>query len=196
MYYCDMNDKIDTVFDYDTSNEIADILIDEINNILQTIAPSKLIQYKSRYSKWYNKDIQAQADIKDRAHDKAKKTNDPDDWRQFRRQRNKYNNDIKTAKKKYYYNRLTLKGTNDKKDTKLKDCMSSNNKLWSTVKDMTNNSNRTPPRHIDHNNRQVTSLRQIADIANRLYIDKIDKIRQNFNRHRLTHMDILKMIIL
>ena len=36
-------------------------------------------------------------------------TNDPDDWRHFRRQRNKYNNDIKTAKKKYYYNRLTLK---------------------------------------------------------------------------------------
>ena len=31
--YCDMNDRIDTVFDYDTSNDIADILIDEINNI-------------------------------------------------------------------------------------------------------------------------------------------------------------------
>ena len=36
--YCDMNDRIDTVFDYDTSNDIADILIDEINNIIQTIA--------------------------------------------------------------------------------------------------------------------------------------------------------------
>ena len=30
-----MNDRIDTVFDYDTSNDIADILIDEINNIIQ-----------------------------------------------------------------------------------------------------------------------------------------------------------------
>ena len=34
-----MNDRIDTVFDYDMSNDIADILIDEINNIIQTIAP-------------------------------------------------------------------------------------------------------------------------------------------------------------
>ena len=44
--YCDMNDRIDTVFDYDTSNDIADILIDEINNIIQAIAPNKLIQCK------------------------------------------------------------------------------------------------------------------------------------------------------
>ena len=36
---CDMNDRIDTVFDYDMSNDIADILIDEITNIIQTIAP-------------------------------------------------------------------------------------------------------------------------------------------------------------
>ena len=84
-----MNDKIDTVFDYDTSNEIADILIDEINNIIQTIAPSKLIKCKDRYNKWYNMDIETQADIKNKAHDKVKLTNDPDDWRDFRRQRNK-----------------------------------------------------------------------------------------------------------
>ena len=56
-------------------------------------------------------------------------TNDPDDWRHFRRQRNKYNNDIKTAKKKSYYNRLTLKGKNDKQDTKQKDSMTNNNKI-------------------------------------------------------------------
>ena len=42
-------------------------------------------------------------------------TNDPDDWRHFRRQRNKYNNDIKTAKNKYYYNRLTLQNNKNKK---------------------------------------------------------------------------------
>ena len=122
-------------------------------------------------------------------------TNDPDDWRHFRRQRNKYNNDIKTAKKKYYYNRLTLKNNKDKKDIKLKDNVTNDNKLWSTIKDMTNSCNKTPPRHIDHDNRPVTSLRKIADIANRHYIDKIDKIRQNFKKHRLTHIDLLKMIV-
>ena len=88
------------------------------------------------------------------------------------------------------------KETNDKNDTRLKDCMKNDNKLWSTIKDMTNSNNKTPPRHIDHNNRQVTLLRQMADMANRHYIDKIDRIRQNFNRHRLTQMDILKMIVI
>ena len=78
-YYCDMDDKIDTVFDYDTLDEIADILINELNTIFQTVAPSKLIQCNNRYNKWYNHDIETQADIKNKAHDKAKLTNDPDD---------------------------------------------------------------------------------------------------------------------
>ena len=84
-YYCDMNDKIDTVFDFDTPNDIADILINEIDSIIQTIAPSKLVQCRNRNNKWYNKDIETQADVKNETHDKAKLTNDPDDWRDFRR---------------------------------------------------------------------------------------------------------------
>ena len=68
--------------------------------------------------------------------------------------------------------------------------------FWSTIKDMTNSYNKTPPRYIDYDNRPVTLLRKIDDIANRHYIDKIDKIRQNFKKHRLTHIDLLKMIVL
>ena len=56
-------------------------------------------------------------------------TNDPDDWRHFRRQRNKYNNDIKTAEKKYYYNRLTLLNNKNKKDITLKDNVTNDNTL-------------------------------------------------------------------
>lgn len=109
-----MNDKIDTVYDYDTPDEIAEIPINELNTIIQTVAPSKLRQCMNRYNKWYNKDKETQADIKNKAHYKAKKTNDPEDWRDFRRQRNKYNNDIKTAKNSYYYNKLTIRDKKDK----------------------------------------------------------------------------------
>ena len=116
--YCNSKKTIDTVFDYGTQDQIADILINELNTIIQTIAPSKLIQCKNRYNKWYNHDIEIQADIKNKAHDKAKRTNDPDDWRDFRRQRNKYNNVIKTVKNKYYYNKLTINDENDNSDKK------------------------------------------------------------------------------
>merc|ERR1711867_238665 len=109
-----MNNKIDTIFDLDTPDEIANILINKFTSIIQTISPSKLIQCKNRYNKWYNKDIETQAEIKNKAHDKAKMTDNPDDWSDFGRQRNKYNNDIKTARKKYYYNKLTLKDKKDK----------------------------------------------------------------------------------
>ena len=44
-----------------------------------------------------------------------------------------------------------LSGTkNDKNDIKLKDNLISDNKLWTTVKDMTDSCNKTPPRHIDY----------------------------------------------
>ena len=65
---------------------IADILITDLNTIIQTIAPSRLIQCKNRYNKWYNHNIERQADIKNKEHSKAKMTNDPEDWRDFRRQ--------------------------------------------------------------------------------------------------------------
>ena len=110
-------------------------------------------------------------------------TNDPDDLRDFRTQRNKYNNDIKTAKNNYYYNKLTVRDKNDKNGIKLKDNLTSDSKLWTTIKDMTDSSNKTPPRHINHDNRPVTSLRRIANIANRHYIDKIDKIRNDFKQY-------------
>ena len=63
--YCDINKTTDTVFDYDTPDKISDILINELNTIIQTIALSKLVQCKNRYNKWYNHDIETQADIKD-----------------------------------------------------------------------------------------------------------------------------------
>ena len=44
----------------------------------------------------------------------------------FWRQRDKYNNDIQTAEKKYYYNRLTLQ---NKKDITLKDNVTNDNTL-------------------------------------------------------------------
>ena len=80
-------------------------------------------------------------------------TNDRDDWRDFRRQRNKYNNNIKTAKNNYYYNKLTIRDKNYPNDIRLKDNVTNDNKLWTTVKDMTDSCNKTPPRNIDHDNR-------------------------------------------
>ena len=72
------------------------------------------------------------------------------EWRHFKDRKNKYNNDIKTAEKKYYYNRLTLQNNKIKKDIKCKDHVTNDNTILSTIKDMTNSYNKTPPRYIDY----------------------------------------------
>ena len=68
-------------------------------------------------------------------------------------------------------------------------------KLWSTVKDMTNSNNNIPPRSISHNNEYITSLKQIANIANEFYISKIVTIREKFTKSITTPINILEKII-
>jgi len=62
------------------------------------------------------------------------------------------------------------------------------NKLWTTVKELTNNCTKTPPRKIIHENSIITSLRKISNIASNHFINKIIKIRIKFEtKHNQSH---------
>ena len=71
--YCNLNTKIYKVFDYNRLDEIADILINEMDTIIETITPSKLIHGSNIYNKWHNTIVDRKAKIKYKAHNKAKK---------------------------------------------------------------------------------------------------------------------------
>ena len=45
------------------------------------------------------------------------------------------------------------------------------------------------------NNRIVTSLKDITNIANEYYISKIDSIRKMFKPSKVSHIDLLKKLI-
>ena len=76
--------------------------------------------------------------LRDISHTVAKNTDNEYDWRKYRNLRNKYNNEVKKSKNKYYTSKLTIQDKECKKDKILKNEYKIDNKLWTTVKDITN----------------------------------------------------------
>ena len=60
---------------------------------------------------------------------------------------------------------------------------------------MTNTNTKTPPRNIIHETMSITSIRKIANIANKHFINKINNIRSKFTHNKVTHTQILEQLI-
>ena len=73
--------------------------------------------------------------------------------------------------------------------------ISQSNKLWATIKDLTGANKKIIPRLISDNNKMVTSLKTIANIANNHFVNKLIKIRESFTKHKINHINILERII-
>ena len=104
-----MTNNIDQVFNTDNPNTIAEIIVNEVNICIETIAPSKRIQCTKKHCKWYTPALTQLAQYKNKLHNIAKSTNSENDWRIFRHTRNIYNNTVRDTKAQYYSNKLTIK---------------------------------------------------------------------------------------
>ena len=72
----------------------------------------------------------------------------------------------------------------------------SDKKMWNNVKQLTNKLKQTPPRMITHNNKVITSLNKITNIANNHYKNKVEKIRNTFtNNHNIDPIQLLHNLI-
>ena len=89
----------------------------------------------------------------------AKGTNNEDDWRKFRAQRNLVTKMNKSNKGRYYNYQLNInKNDNGDKDKYQNDVQS---KIMSgTFKNLTNTNKQVPPRVILHNGNLVTSVKK------------------------------------
>ena len=115
-------------------------------------------------------------------------------WREFHNIRNMVNNLNKNLKENYYNNRLNRQYDLQNLDNMnfSSDCNSGENvyqnldieslqckgttfdkKMWNTVKNLSNKNKQTPPRCTVFENQKVTSLKNIANISNQFFIDKI-----------------------
>ena len=107
----------------------------------------KKIQCSNSYAPWINNDFLRESKIKDNLHKIAKGTNNQEDWRKFRVQRNLVTKMNKTNKSKYYNYRLNV-NKNDTGDENRYQNDTQSKIMWETFKNLTNSNKQVPPRVI------------------------------------------------
>merc|ERR1712240_202393 len=110
-------------------------------------------------------------------HNKAKQTQQDDDWREYKNYRATINKQIDRQKQEYINKKLT--NSEDR---------------WKTLNEINNKSTFTSPRNIIHNDSIITNIQEICNIANDYYINSIKKLRDKIPQTNVTPIDILKKI--
>ena len=68
--------------------------------------------------------------------------------------------------------------------------------MWGTFKDLSNTNKQVPPRIILHDGNLVTSIKQIVNIANNFFIEKIRTIRESFPlNNNISPLEILQNLV-
>ena len=85
----------------------------------------------------------------------------------------------KSNKSSYYNSRLNIKKNENGDETKYQNDVQSK-VMWGTFKDLSHTNKQVPLRIILHDGNLVTSIKQIVNIANNFFIEKIRTIRESF----------------
>merc|ERR1712240_666541 len=107
--YFSNNDVLQGIFSETDPNIIAETLLNELSIIIECISPSKKIQCNSTYAPWIKEEFLRESKVKDELHRIAKGTNNEEDWRKFRAQRNLVTKMHKLNISRYYNYQLNIK---------------------------------------------------------------------------------------
>merc|ERR1712243_128683 len=132
---------------------------------------------KKNYTPYLSKETRKGKKKLYQMHNKAKQTQDNDDWREYKNYRAAINKQIDRQKQEYINKKL-----NNSEDR------------WKTLNEINNKSTFTSPRNIIHKDSIITNIQEICNIANDYYISSIKKLRDNIPQTNVTPIDILMKI--
>merc|ERR1712240_269665 len=155
----------------------AEIIMRGINNIIEIIAPRTKRQVKKNYTPYLNKETREGKKKLYQMHNKAKQTQQDEDWREYKNYRATINKQIDRQKQEYINKKL------DNSEDR-----------WKTLNKINNKSTFTSPRSIIHKDSIITNIQEICNIANDYYISSIKKLRDNIPQTNVTPIEILKKI--
>ena len=90
--------NLDTVFQHQDPNFIANTLQLELNSIYNILAPEKIVQYKSNHVPYYNQDTYTKIDHCNKLLTEAISSKDKSAWRNFRNTKHILDKEIKQLK--------------------------------------------------------------------------------------------------
>ena len=149
-----------------------------LNDIINVLAPFHVIQCNSNHQPYINSQVLDQMNITKRQLSKAMRTQCKDEWRSYRNLRNVTKKVIKNEKLHYFRTKLQTKST-----------------MWKTISELTGKTKVITPSKIINGVEVITSPKKIANHMNDFYIEKIAKIRREFNKPKVDPINILNKII-
>ena len=150
------------LFSADT-NEVAEIIVSEINKALDHVAPIKKVQIRKNYAAYLSSDTKSRMLNRDNLKEKANTTNDEEDKRIYRVERNKVLKAQRFEKKKWAEKMILGEASNGAK-------------IWKATKTINGDNKNLGITKLTVNGIRITNPSEIANSINDFFIEKIKKI--------------------
>ena len=137
----------------------------KITRILNFMAPIRTFQVRTHYVPGLEEETRRLQAERNMAHEKASKSDSPEDWRLFRSLRNKATAKIRADKKRWEHEKFSH-------------VENSSSDIWNSVKGWLGWSSGGPPTQLFWEGRMVHRPAGLASSMNRYFVNKVKDLRQ------------------
>ena len=141
-----------------------ELLTEELNKILDEVAPVKVFQVRSNYAPWLSSATKTLMKERDQVYKLASESNLNNDWKKYKSLRNRVNTVVRSEKKIW-------------QAKKLQDCSHDTSKTWKHVKSWLGWNSGGPPTQLMENGKLISKPRQLSDCMNTFFVKSTTCVR-------------------
>ena len=151
----------------------------KISVILNSMAPVKSIQVRSKYAPWLSQNTKEKIKERDLAQQKAAETKNSDDWNYYKALRNSVNTILKTEKKQWQQSKLEQFGNDS-------------GSVWKNIKSWLGWSKGGPPTKLMDNGNLCSKPKELVKIMNEYFVNKVKLLREKLPGNQGNSLDLVK----
>ena len=171
--------KLNKLLNSKNPDYVADVLVEEVNRILDIVAPVKTVQIRKNYAAHLTIHTKELMKKRDEIKEKAQKSKSEDDRNEYKKLRNEAIKAQRTNKRDWANNLLNKEGNQSRH-------------LWATIKKISGDSGNKTISCLNIDNIMVTKEAEIANALNTHFVDKVEKLITNMPKPK---EDILNKLI-
>ena len=160
-------------------NEAVTLLTNQLNSILNIMAPLRTIQVRKNYNPWISAETLQMIKERNELQKIASTSNSKQDWKKYKKLRNSVNNRLKYEERLYQRNKITQFSGDSKK-------------TWKTMKSILNWNSSNAPSKLFYNGQLKTKSQEIADCQKSYFIEKVETIKKELPNPKNDPLEILK----
>ena len=161
---------------------VVNMFTTQILQILDELAPMKKIQLRSNYSPWISNETLDMMKNRDALHRYATLSQSHEDYREYKKLRNKINNRLKYEEKKWQSVKLSEIGSNSAK-------------TWKTLKGILGWKSSGPPSKLFYKGSLHTKAIDIANSQNEFFVEKINNIKAELPPAQIDPLGLLRKLM-